>query len=171
MDTSDETNYFPVDECEALAEFQKQSEQQFINSFVENAELSGRLAKPIPNDPQPGTSGYRPPPKPHVNPEKIVDGIVKDMELSEARVYDVPGNHSNSDFIHSMMVHQNYFSVALHVDCATKTKIIEGQYVDFAKLIPKDRVIAEEDNWVQLVIKGGNTFLCRPVTIQRVSIA
>ena len=39
-----------------------------------------------------------------------------------------------------------------------KNKIGEGQYVDFAKLIPKDRVMMEDDNRVQLVMKGGGTF-------------
>ena len=49
-------------------------------------------------------------------------------------------------------------SVASHVDPSVKVKIIEGKYVDFAKLIPQDRVMAEEDNQVQLVMKAGSTF-------------
>ena len=49
-------------------------------------------------------------------------------------------------------------SVAAHVDESTKEKIKIGQYVDFARLVPKDRVLAEDNNCVQLVMKGGGTY-------------
>ena len=37
-------------------------------------------------------------------------------------------------------------------------KIISGQYVDFSKLIPKDKILVEEDGHMQLVIKNGQSF-------------
>ena len=49
-------------------------------------------------------------------------------------------------------------SVASHIDMAIKQRIKEGQYVNFAKLIPKDKVLTEDDNRVQYIMKGGGTF-------------
>ena len=48
--------------------------------------------------------------------------------------------------------------VGNHVDTTTKEKIIKGDYVDFSKLIPKDRILAEEDSKLELVIRNGKTF-------------
>ena len=56
-----------------------------------------------------------------------------------------------------MMVDEQYSVVALHVDEATYNKIVTGQYVDFAKLIPKDK-IDDEDEVLQLVRRNGQTF-------------
>ena len=49
-------------------------------------------------------------------------------------------------------------SIALHVDPQLKVKIIEGQYIDLARLIPKDRIIKEEEQKMQMVMKNGNTY-------------
>ena len=57
------------------------------------------------------------------------------------------------------MVDEDYLLVASHVDSLTYSKIIASEYVDFAKLIPRDRVLQEDDgNRLELVIKNGKTF-------------
>lgn len=125
--------------------------------------------------PQPSTSAY--PYKPHrireqahndapprLTPEQFAAKKVTENEKSKARAYEVPGEHSNiqvlfnQDMIHSMLVDEKYMSVASHLDSSTKKKIEDGQYIDFAKLVAKDRVLAEEENRVQLVMKGGSTY-------------
>ena len=45
-----------------------------------------------------------------------------------------------------------------HLDNAMKERIINGDYIDFGKLLPKDRVLAEEDERLELIIKQGRTF-------------
>ena len=94
------------------------------------------------------------------NPEAIADDIVRDTELAKARIFDILGKHSDipQEFIHSMLVDESYCSVAAHIDSAICSKIIQGHYVDFAKLVPCDRVLTKEDNRVHLVMKGGGTF-------------
>ena len=48
--------------------------------------------------------------------------------------------------------------VGSHVDVSLVEKIQKGDYVDFGKLIPKDRVMAIEDSRMDVVIRNGRTF-------------
>ena len=75
---------------------------------------------------------------------------------------DVPGKSPknnifdiNSELVHSMMVDQNYLMVAAYVDENLRMKIVNGEYVDFARLLPHDRVTVEEDHRMELVNCGG----------------
>ena len=40
----------------------------------------------------------------------------------------------------------------------TFAKIIAGEYVDFLKLIAKDRLLQEDDQRLEVVMWGGKTF-------------
>ena len=42
-------------------------------------------------------------------------------------------------------------------------KIQKGEYIDFSKLIPRDKVVVEEDSRLELVVRNGRTFWT-PVT-------
>ena len=53
---------------------------------------------------------------------------------------------------------QDYLVIGNHIDQAMKDKTVQGQYVDFSKLIPKDSILVEEDDRMELVIKSGKTF-------------
>ena len=58
--------------------------------------------------------------------------------------------------------------MAAHLDQATHDKIINNEYVDFAKLLPKDKVLVEHDNRMEMVNKGGLTYWV-PVTEREVT--
>ena len=45
-----------------------------------------------------------------------------------------------------------------HVESSLQENIINFEYVDFSKLIPRDRIAKFEDNRFKLVMKGGATF-------------
>ena len=60
--------------------------------------------------------------------------------------------------MHTAMIDEDYIMVGSHVDEATLTKIKNSEYVDIAKLIPKDRILANEDNRLELVVKAGHTY-------------
>ena len=53
---------------------------------------------------------------------------------------------------------QDYLLVSNHVDQVTQQKIIRGEYVDFGKLLPKDKVLMEEDGRMELIVRNGKTF-------------
>ena len=146
------------------------------SSFADHDRLDECLrgVQPHSNLAIPGTSGYIPPtrvnPSPQKEtPEELADKILKEAEGARAQIFDVPGKqiqnpqstgfNLNQEFVHSMWVDEKYCSVASHVDPLIKERIIRGQYVDFSKLIPKDRIQMEESaQKMQLVMKGGNTF-------------
>ena len=53
---------------------------------------------------------------------------------------------------------QNYLIVGNHVDEVTQQKIWKSEYIDFGKLLPKDKILAEEENRLELIVKDGKTF-------------
>ena len=66
--------------------------------------------------------------------------------------------HSDPSFEFIAKVDQEYLVIGSHVDELTQSKIIQGEYIDFSKLIPRDKILAEEDSRLELVIKNGRTF-------------
>ena len=56
------------------------------------------------------------------------------------------------------MVDEDYLLVASHIDNLTFNKIITDDYVDFSKLIPKDRILQEEDQRLEVVVRAGHTY-------------
>ena len=89
--------------------------------------------------------------------ERRADHLIREAELSKARMVDIPGKNGetsfergnkiatniNGELMHSVIVDQNFLMVAAHIDESLKRKIINGEYVDFVKLLPRDRVIRE----------------------------
>ena len=72
-----------------------------------------------------------------------------------------PGNEVidlGKNFVHSVMVDEDYLVLTAHVDELTKSKIERGEYVDLAKLLPKDRVAQEDDQRLQMMVRNGQTF-------------
>ena len=80
-----------------------------------------------------------------------VSGMLKD----KTKVVNVvePNN-----LFHSVIVDDKYTAIASHVDDNTRQKIVMGEYVDLVKLIPRDRVMAEEDQRMEMVNRGGLSY-------------
>ena len=60
-----------------------------------------------------------------------------------------------SSKVESTKYDEEYMVVGRHIDSVLEQKIINFEYVDFSRLIPKDRVTKVEDHCFELVIKGG----------------
>ena len=99
--------------------------------------------------------------------------LIQQAERAKARMMEVPGrnvfsqskNHhkelidkSTGDLIHSVLVDEAYSAVATHVDEAVRKVIMSGGYVDFTKLLPKDRISHEEDTRMEMVNRGGISY-------------
>ena len=63
-----------------------------------------------------------------------------------------PTDHS------SMHVDEQYRLMGTHIDQTLKAKILNFEYVDFARLLPKDRITKEDDHCMELISRGGSTF-------------
>ena len=80
----------------------------------------------------------------------------RDADKGKAKIFDVPGKVDNTDCISTM--DQDFMILAAHIDDVLTKKIMLGEYVNFSKLIQKDRISLEEDNRLELVNKGGNSY-------------
>ena len=77
-------------------------------------------------------------------------------------MFDISGNNklnAINQYKHSAMVDETYKLVGAHVDEVTKQKIQNFGYVDLARLLPRDRIIEEEDKRLTLVNKNGQAWL------------
>ena len=59
---------------------------------------------------------------------------------------------------HPAEVDENYLVVGNYVEESVRTKIENGEYVNFSRLLPRDRLSIEEDNRMEIVNKNGKTY-------------
>ena len=64
--------------------------------------------------------------------------------------------------INTAFIDEDYMVVGSHLDDTTLQKIKRCEYIDFGKLIPRDRILATEDSRMEIVMRGGHTY-CVPV--------
>ena len=80
---------------------------------------------------------------------------VKDAERAKARMFKVPGK--KTEFC-TDTIDEDFMLLAAHVDELTTKRIAEGEYINFSKLIAKDRIFSEEDNRLEMIQRGGCTY-------------
>ena len=60
-------------------------------------------------------------------------------------------------YIHTSLVNDRYMVIGAYVDSGLQEKIKRGKYVDFARLLPKDRNYGD-DQHMELINRGGQSF-------------
>ena len=103
--------------------------------------------------------------------ERRGEQLIRNAEAAKARMVDVPGRNNDNtngfaqtnvqpknELMWSVMVDQDYLMVAAHIDEAMKRKVINGEYVDFIRLLPRDRVESQENERMELVVKDGQAW-------------
>ena len=63
-----------------------------------------------------------------------------------------------NNFLHSAMVDEEYLAIRVHVKESLQKKILANEYIDFARLLPRDKLGMEEDNCMEMVKRGGMSF-------------
>ena len=87
--------------------------------------------------------------------------VIWEAEASRARINAPKGMYIPSEQIHdSLQVDQNYLVIGTHIDQTLRNKILNWEYVDFARLLPRDRLTREDDHCLEIVSKGGVYILC-----------
>ena len=103
-----------------------------------------------------------PPPPPMLDERRrsrgeiIAECMIREAEESKARIYGLPGNDCYA--VTDEKIDDDFLVVAAHVDPTTCDKIVKGEYVDFAKLIPRDRIASEDDHRMEMVNRGGHSY-------------
>ena len=90
--------------------------------------------------------------------ELIRDTMQQQRNISDSQDCDKKDLQENL-LLHSVMVDEDFSVVGAYVDEITKRKIVVGEYVDFARLLPKDWVVIEEEKRLEFVTKNRQTYL------------
>ena len=93
--------------------------------------------------------------------EQRAENMIREAEMAKIQLLEMPGRKNNlmgtdfkckQDFVHTVMVDESFMLVATHIDDNLKGKIKNGNYVDFARLLLRDRIMDEQNQrleWVQ----------------------
>ena len=100
--------------------------------------------------------------------------MIRESEANKARLYTTPGNPPIqfnpavnwplvSGLVNNtqsaMSVDENYLVIRAHVEPSLQQKIVNIEYIDFARLIPKSKVTrSDDDHRMELVSCGGLTY-------------
>ena len=135
----------PIDRAKQIHDFIAESRRQSFERDQVEPSTSGRKQQPR------EVSQHRQQVK---TAEERANDLVREAEAAKAKIYRPTGrlhgenteyykhdrcNHGislESNFVHSAMVDENYLIVVGHIDETMQCKIEQGQYVDFARLIP-----------------------------------
>ena len=102
-------------------------------------------------------------PPEQISLEDQAERLIRQAERGKAKMLNIPGNVMSSSkdnvLLHSVLIDEGYLSVAGHIDESLKKRILQFEYIDFARLLPNDRVIQEDDNRLTLINKGGTPYL------------
>ena len=172
MDISDQTNKeSPMSEDEGA-----DSHDQVVQFITENP--VGRVDPPLPvnryvDDGEMPHASYQQPPvrathqpahdraMAQLNRSKELDKaevMIQNTEMRKAAVQEVPGILSDTPLkSHSACIDEDYLLVGGFLDENLKEKIANGNYVDFSKLMPKDKT-PDEDGRMEIVNRGGMTY-------------
>ena len=101
------------------------------------------------------------------NREYPSDHMIREAESAKACMYKLPGNAYNAvlekdpvlpESASSQAMDEAYMVIGGHIDCNLQQKIIDFEYVDFARLLPRDKITKIDDHGFELVMKGGSTY-------------
>ena len=164
IDTSDEMmNTSP---CEKVAnefamfqrflDFQLKEQRRMVSN--QDKEKNGSTVQ-VEEQPQPSTSKG--------GEKQARKSLVQQAETAKANLYQIPGKDeqeqpdgllSNNDILTSILLDEKYDLVENHVDEGTRRKILNGEYIDLARLIPRDRVQIQKDHRMVQVNRNGQSF-------------
>ena len=84
------------------------------------------------------------------------------------KVFGVSGKQNTTNICTSV-IDEDFMILGAHIDEQMAAKIGSGEYVNFAKLIPKEKMCHEDDNRLEMINKGGLTYWV-PVSDREVTV-
>ena len=92
-----------------------------------------------------------------------MEQLILDAEMVKAKMLpNPPGRHNpnNTPMVHCSVssIDEDYLVVGGHLDESMQAKIKIGEYVDFGKLLPRDKILSDNESRMELVIKNGKTY-------------
>ena len=101
-------------------------------------------------------------------PKEHATEMIRNAEKARERLLQVPGKPplhlqnmgdvDEGNLLHSVIVDEEYSAIASHVEESLRYRIMTGEYIDFVRLLPKDKIIAEEEQRMEMVNRGGLSY-------------
>ena len=120
-----------------------------IQSFLDNIQHDGAVPSTSRGDEEEKQ-------EPEKTPDELASELIVGVEKAKARMFEVSGK---VDQLTIAQIDEDYQMIDAHIDVALRKKIINIEYVDFAKLLAKGRSYGEDEQRLELVNKNGVTFL------------
>ena len=100
-----------------------------------------------------------------LSPEEKAQKMIMEAEMAKAKILSTPGENCNVKGANresfpgtpATFVDENYIVVSAHIDESMMAKIMKGDYVDFGKLLPRDKLMDEEGR-MEMYVRNGKTF-------------
>ena len=88
--------------------------------------------------------------------------MIRDAEASKAHVVATSGELALqprfNSYLHSAFVDEQYLAMESHVEDSLRKKIENNEYIDFARLLPRDCISLDEDQRMELINRNGMSF-------------
>ena len=105
-----------------------------------------------------------------MTPEERAQKLIREAEMAKAQMFPNSGNYNLPDQIYqndrrnveqftpAFMIDESYIVVSAHLDENIVHKISKGEYVDFGRLLPRDKVQMDEDGRMEMCVCNGRTY-------------
>ena len=89
--------------------------------------------------------------------------LILEAEMAKAKMLpNPPGMHIPIDttLVRSSVsrIDEDYLVVGGHLDESMQSRIKRGEYVDFGKLLPQNKILSDNESHMEFVIKNGKTY-------------
>ena len=169
---SSSSEEMPIDTSDEMMDI-SQNEINFgpLHFPVETAEANNQMGTVPSDQPQPSTSsgrrggGYSAPTAQFATAPKLTRSaaMIRESEASKIRTEQTPGKGDSQvpmSYLQAVYADEEYLVMGSHLEQSTIQKIINHEFIDFGKLLPRDRLQVEEEDHqrMELVNKNGMTF-------------
>ena len=138
-----------IDTSDELMEVDYDIQDKFISGGASDA--GNNRKQPHPEDQLP----YQP------TAREQADNLIRANEKNKIEMLTTPGRFcgGNNTIQLCSAVDENYMVIGMHLESNLREKIKRGEYVDFAKLLPKDKLgSGNNEGRLELINRGGQTF-------------
>ena len=147
-----------INTSDELIEKDTEINDRFIADCEQQVRKSAKRGEEVPSERGLQQTGLDDP-----TPRNRSDAIIREVEWARATMFSTPGKadndinpRNNLEFI--SVVDENYIMVGAHIDSSIKEKIRRGEYINFARLLPRDKPSFCDKGKLELVNRGRQTY-------------
>ena len=95
-----------------------------------------------------------------MSPEEKAEKLIIEAEAAKAKIYPAATGKRTHDgnFRFIAEIDQDYLVIGGHIDELMRNCIIRGEYIEFGELLPKDRVVSDNEGRMELTMKNGRAY-------------